>query len=103
MSDTTITTRRFSDALFIQEGACNPSAIARALVRACDDAREDYRRAPGTDWRLDPAIQLILHQLCFLCGISTRDEAYETEDGQRVGFDWDAAMAACRAAVGQEG
>jgi len=56
--------QRHIDALSIQEGACNPSAIARALVKACDEARADNKSVGD-----DPAVRLIVHQLTFLCGI----------------------------------
>jgi len=53
---------RYQDAIDIWEhGACNPRGVARALVGAIDDA--------GQDARDDPAVQMILDHLCFLCGL----------------------------------
>jgi hypothetical protein len=60
--------KRFKDALEIQSGACNPSGIARALVRACDEAR-----TTGGTPSNDPAIKLILHQMAFICGLPTAE------------------------------
>jgi hypothetical protein len=60
--------QRHDDALFIQAGACNPSGVARALVKAIDEAR-----AEGTEVRADPAVRLICHQLAFLLNIYAID------------------------------
>jgi hypothetical protein len=54
---------RFSDACFIQQGACNVRGIARALVKAADAAAEDGEQ-PGKDL----AVRLIVAQLAWLCG-----------------------------------
>lgn len=57
---------RFRDALFAQEGACNPLALTRSLL----DYMEAMRRQPDfTGWdqfTSDPALKLIAHQLAFL-------------------------------------
>lgn len=54
--------KRYKDAIDIWEhGACNPRGVARALVAAIDEA--------GQDARNDPAVQMILDHLCFLCGL----------------------------------
>lgn len=71
---------RFRDALTIQMGACNPSGIARALVRACDEAR-----STGATPTNDPAIKLILHQMAFICGLPTAEEL----------LDWQTWTKAC--------
>ena len=63
---------RFKDALLIQEGACNPSGIAHALVKACKEVIME-----GGDQRKDPAIRLIAHQLSFILDISEVDEKLE--------------------------
>lgn len=79
--------QRHSDALFIQHGACNPSGIARTLVRAIDEIRTS-----NTDTATicsDPAVRLITHQLCHILGIITVD-AKESE-----GFNWDRAYFEC--------
>jgi len=63
-----MTRNRFWDADAIQQGACNPSGIARSLVKAIDEARADPGiMVIGTDGvRADPAVRLIVHQLAFL-------------------------------------
>ena len=56
--------KRHKDAHEIwNNGASNPSGVARALVQAIDEARTD-----GT-MPNDPAVQMILDHLCFLCGL----------------------------------
>jgi hypothetical protein len=63
--------KRNRDAIAIQQGACNPSGVARALVRAIDEAREEN---PDTDSiRRDPACRLICHQLAYLMGVAEID------------------------------
>lgn len=47
-------------------GASNPRAVARALVTAIDEACEEGRGSAGSK---DPAVQMILDHLCFLCGL----------------------------------
>lgn len=65
--------RRHSNALLIQEGAVNPSAIALTIADACDEIRREptYR---GTDSiREDAAVRLMVHQLAFLCRVPAVD------------------------------
>jgi hypothetical protein len=51
--------KRFKEAHQIWHGgASNPRAVARALVNAIDEAAGDNQ---------DPAVQMILDHLCFLC------------------------------------
>lgn len=52
-----------SDAIAIQEGACNPRGIARSLVSAIDEACEG-KGSPGAG--SSPAVRLILHQLLYV-------------------------------------
>lgn len=47
-------------------GASNPRGVARALVEAIDEAVEDNGGSAGA---ADPAVQMILDHLCFLCGL----------------------------------
>jgi len=65
MSDTiaAAATNRFKDALLIQQGASNPSGVARALVQAIGSCHQD-----GTNPTEDPAVRLIVQQLGHLCG-----------------------------------
>lgn len=78
--------RRFTDALMIQEGACNPSGIAHSIVKACQEARDE-----GLGTKEDPAIKLMVHQLAFICGIINGAEEFHLGT-------YAEAMAACRAA-----
>ena len=60
--------KRHQDALFIQQGACNPSAIAHSIISACREVREEMDKdrksfTPTTD----PAIRLMVHQLAYIC------------------------------------
>jgi hypothetical protein len=62
---------RFWSAHMIQQGACNPSGVARALVEAIDQARAE---CPDTDSvRADPAVRQIAHQLAFLLNLAEYD------------------------------
>ena len=45
-------------------GASNPRAVVRALLSATDEAA-----ISGSDAAKDPAVQMILDHLCFLCGL----------------------------------
>lgn len=67
--------RRHSDALAIQCGASNPSGVARALVRAIDEAR-----AEGVDVRTCEAVRLIGHQLAFLLDVRGLDHSMSEYD-----------------------
>ncbi len=72
--------KRHTDALLIQQGACNPSAVARSIVNACKEMRED--NTVGTDQLTsDPAIRLMVHQLAFLCDVYAIDHGNVTEYG----------------------
>jgi hypothetical protein len=63
---------RHSDALFIQEGACNLSGVARSLVRAINQCQ--HQENMGTQQiRDDAAIRLIVHQMSFLCNVGEID------------------------------
>ena len=58
---------RFKDAHEIWNvGASNPRGVARALVDAIDQAVEEHNGSAGAK---DPAVQMILDHLCFLCGL----------------------------------
>lgn len=58
---------RHNDAIQIWHGgASNPRAVARALVRAIDEATEEGNGSAGAK---DPAVQMILDHLCHLCGL----------------------------------
>lgn len=91
-----VTRNRFDNALFINHGgACNPSGIAHAIVDACKEMRDEPNYV-GTDaMRRDPAVSLMLHQLCHLYGMSV--------DGATLGgFNWDACFKACAAHAGDD-
>lgn len=58
---------RFKDAHEIWNvGASNPRGVARALVSAIDEACEEGN---GSASAKDPAVQMILDHLCYLCGM----------------------------------
>ncbi len=62
---------RYEEALLIQQGACNPSGVARALVKAIDEARAEGADTSGVE--ADPAVRLICHQLAFLLHVGEID------------------------------
>jgi len=63
---------RHREALEIQEGACNVRAIARALVKAADEAGNEG----GPNPREDAAVRLIAHQIAFLCNVAEIDNGF---------------------------
>ena len=65
---------RFENAVFIQEGACNPSGIAHSIVDAC---RERYDEGKG-DPCSDLAIRLMVHQLAFICKVDEINDGFST-------------------------
>lgn len=74
--------KRFANAAEIWGvGACNPRAVARALVEAIDEAVEE---GGGTKAANDPAVQLILDHLCFLCGLPQPTIALSWESAERI-------------------
>ena len=68
--------KRNSDALAIQQGACNPSGICHAIIKACQEIRDEPNS--GTDRiRNDPAVRLMVHQLAYLCGTYEIDHSID--------------------------
>jgi len=65
---------RFDNALAIQGGACNPSAIALSIVDACREFRGNPENAGEITH--DPAIRLMVHQLAYLCKIAEIDTSF---------------------------
>lgn len=64
---------RHEDALFIQEGACNPVAIAGTIHQ---HMLKMHRDKCGHDAiRTDPAIRLMIHQLAYLCHIPAMEHS----------------------------
>jgi hypothetical protein len=59
-----VAVNRFEDALAIQEGACNPSGIARTLLRAINACHRE-----NVSTSEDPAVRLIVRQLAHICGV----------------------------------
>ena len=77
---------RFWNAHNIQQGASNPSGVARALVEAIDEARAEN---PDTvNVREDIAVRLIAHQLAFILNLAEYDY-----DLSAYGRDMDIAKA----------
>lgn len=66
--------KRFKNALAVQQGACNPHAIARTLVEALDEARKEGKSTEIVC--LDPAVRLICHQLAFLLRVGEIETGY---------------------------
>ena len=63
-----MSTKRHSDALARWSGACNPSGIANAIVRA----QREILAEPGKGTvavTSDPAVRLMVSQLAYLCGV----------------------------------
>lgn len=95
--------------LYIQEGACNPHAIARELVKAIDEACEAGNGHPGAGQ--SPEVRLILHQLLWiLYGVDVSVHDHNPTCGYQIfregntgrSWDWDRDMAAVRAKVEAE-
>ena len=58
--------KRFKNAYEIWNvGASNPTGVANALLDAMREARDE-----GGDVNNDPAVQVILDHLCFLCNMT---------------------------------
>lgn len=81
--------KRFSDAIAIQEGACNPSGIAYSLLDAIAEARQE-----GCDACSDPAVRLIAHQLAYILNVREIDTSLDV---------WSSLMDKCRTAVARHG
>jgi hypothetical protein len=63
---------RHTNAVLIQQGACNIRGIARSLVEAADEAGEE-----GIQPSEDAAVRLIIHQLAFLANTAEIDSGLE--------------------------
>jgi hypothetical protein len=59
--------RRHSDALAIQAGAVNPSAIALMISEACREIGRQPGYSGTAQLTSDPAVRLMVHQLAFIC------------------------------------
>lgn len=75
--------KRHSDALAIAIGAVNPHGITLALTSALAECRAENLDTRATTH--DPAIQLIVHQLAFICGLG---ESWPLDE-------WQTAKAKC--------
>ena len=58
--------KRHENALFINNGACNPIGIAKALVEALTELMSEPTYTGTAMQRSDPAIRLITNQLAWL-------------------------------------
>ena len=88
-----MTTSRHAHAIDIQQGACNPIAIAHVLVEAIQEARKE---TPGNGAD-DPAVRLIAHQLDHILNVREFDlgvmNAYRramTTCEEKAGYRWNA-------------
>lgn len=77
---------RFEDALFIQEGACNPIAIAGTIHKHMLEMRQSG--ADHDTIKHDSAIRLMLHQLAFLCQVPAMDHSEVCDKHNQPGHDW---------------
>jgi hypothetical protein len=89
--------KRHRDAIAIQQGACNPSGIARSLVQAIDEARAENGATDSV--RADPACRLICHQLAFIMGVGEIDYGDDTMLYNRLMDACEQAVAADNAAT----
>lgn len=65
---------RFSDALLIQQGACNPMGVVYTLQRHMEEFRNSSEHQGTQSVCEDPALRLIVHQLAWLMKIHAIDE-----------------------------
>lgn len=83
------TRNRFEEALFVQAGASNGLGVSLALNRAYREAATET--GSTREANRDPAVQMILHQLCHLAEIPIS----ETSVRIRRGFRWRSAYREC--------
>lgn len=70
--------KRHTDAIAIQCGACNPSAIANSIVAACAEIRAEPGYSGTAAITDDAAVRLMVHQLAFICHVSEIDTSLDT-------------------------
>lgn len=66
--------KRHSNAVAIQEGACNPSGVCHSLLDAIRECREEGLDGDGV--RNDEAVMAICHQLAFLCNVDRMNNEF---------------------------
>lgn len=66
---------RYENALLVQQGACNPSGIAKTIYDMCAEIRAEPDHGGTEQIRNDPAIRLLVHQLAYLCKVSEIDDS----------------------------
>jgi hypothetical protein len=59
---------RFKEAIEIQN-ACNPSGVARHLVKTMDEVFKSPDYYGTASLTLDPAVRMVLHKLADMCGL----------------------------------
>ena len=79
------TNNRYADAKFIQEGACNPIAIAGTIHHHMLDMKR--RGADHDKIKHDPAIRLMLHQLAWLCKVFSMEEPPHCDNANEPGHN----------------
>jgi hypothetical protein len=67
-------TKRYQDAYYIQQGACNPSGILHAMLEACTEIRADPAHKGTQDLCDDPALRMMAHQLAHLFNLAEYDQ-----------------------------
>ena len=85
--------KRHDDALAIQKGACNPSGIAHSIINACWEIRAEPNHTGTDQIKNDPAVKLMVHQLAFICGVTSGFESMAKEP------DWLECDKQCREAL----
>lgn len=69
--------KRHKDALAIQDGACNPSGIALAIVAACKEIRDEPGHTGTAQITSDPAVRLMVYQLAYICNITQFVDSFD--------------------------
>lgn len=70
--------KRASDALAIQEGACNPLGITNSLLRHMQALSRQPDSKGTSEILADPACRLIVHQLAYLFNVAEIDDGLLT-------------------------
>lgn len=81
--------KRHKNAILINEGACNPSGIAHAILEACREIRAEPGYSGTDQMRRDPALRLMVNQLSLLLG-----------NGEMPSLDWAECGRECRTLTG---
>jgi len=75
--------KRNENAIIISDGASNPRAILRAMLQAENEITAEGNTSTHM-YLTDPALKLMVHQLCFLMNIPTSEDLLEWEEWRRA-------------------